>query len=234
MAISRAELEAMDRDELVDTVVELSETVADLQTSVETLRDELEDESESRRDGDQLAAQDRKEIKSEIADARDDLDDEISTTADVLHRERSKLARRVSALEDEVGVTTADALATAEAGEDAHTLTKLGRLVRHGPEAVSDNPSAKMYRARELVDNWDRWGTIRSDAVSDPERRLASKQHDLKTRLEDTRGESLAWRQVYRAMQLIEEWSGPNVSLREGSEDEGKYVLVHRLQEDDA
>lgn len=163
-------------------------------------------------------------------DDLDDLRDDRRTAEDRLHRERAKLARRVATLEDELGIAATDALAVAEGDTGDHHLSKLGRLVRYGARAVEENPSTTTFRARELVENWNRWGTVRDDALG-RERRLASRKHDLKTRLEDARNESLAWLQVYRAMQRVAEWSDGAVSLEEGSRDEGTYVLVHRLDD---
>lgn len=216
MAISRTDLEAMDRDQLIETVLELDRRLEDVEQTVS--------------DGLDNAGRDRAAIRSMIQEELTEIRDDHQQAEKRLHRERSKLARRVAALEDELGITATDALATAEAGADGEHLTDLGRLIRHGPEAVSDQPGATLYRARELVDNWNRWGTVRDDKLAF-ERRLASKKHDLKTRLEDARTESLDWRQVYRAMEWIAEHSSPNVTLQEGSTDEGKYVLVERREE---
>lgn len=218
MSLARSHLEAMSRDELVDVIL-------DLAADVEQLRDDLDAERDARVTSQENAGKDRAAIRQELEQLRTDVEGDLQQTADILHHERSKLARRVAALEDEIGITAQDALAVAEAGEDGHQLTKLGRLLRHGPEAVSDRPTERMRRAKELVENWNRWGFVTPDGT---ERRLASNSHDLKTRLEDARGEKLEWTQVYRAMQLVDDWSGPNVSLEEGQGDEGKYVLVHR------
>lgn len=222
-SVSRAELESMDRDKLVDLLLDLSH-------EVERLRDDLDAEREARRELQEHAGKDRAEIRQDIQAELDDLRDDLKQTRSQLHHERSKLARRVTALEDDVGVSTQDALAVAEGGQDADGLSRLGLLVRHGPEAVSDQPTEKMYRARELIENWSRWGVTRDDALG-TERRLAAAGHDLKTRLEDARDENLSWRQVYRAMELIDDWSGATITLQEGSDDEGKYVLVHRPED---
>lgn len=219
-SLSRAELAAMDRDELVDLIIQLSETVDDLQARVEDV-EELSSK----------AARERAQLGQRLTKKTDELEADLKDRSDTLHRERSKLARRVAALEDEIGITTQDVLATAKAGEDAEHLSKLGRLVRHGPEAVSDRPTERMYRARDLVENWNRWGTIRDDAHG-RERRLASTGHNLKTHLEDARDESLSWNQVYRAMELIDEWSDDRIDLRDGG-DEGRYVLVHTPRGDE-
>lgn len=215
MSLSRAEVERMDRDDLVDAVVDLSEAVADLRDELNELKDHT---------GRQQA-----ELHARISDVEAMFSEDISSAEDRFHHERSKLARRVSALEDEVGVSAADAVAIAEGGTEATQLTKLGRLVRHGPEAAVENPGPTAYRAKALVDNWNRWGTVRDDALG-KERRLASKEHDLKTRLEDVREESLQWAQVYRTMEKIAAWSEGTIELRDESEAEGKYVLVHHLE----
>jgi len=63
MSLSRAEIEAMDRDELVETIVNLADKVADTQASVETLR---EDSQDTRR---QLA-----QLRGDLNEAREEID----------------------------------------------------------------------------------------------------------------------------------------------------------------
>lgn len=220
MSLSRAEVEAMDRDELVEAVVDLSDTVADLQATVETLKEDRDE-----------AARERALIRQELAEAQSELEGSISDTEDTLHRERSKLARRVAALEDDLGVEPEQATAIAEAGQEGAHLSPLGRLIRHGPEAVTDNPTVTLRRAKDIVDNWERWETTEIDRDTDIRtRRLASREHALKTRLEDCRDEDLSWKQVYRAMEKIADLSDGTVQLREGQQ--GKYVLVIREEVD--
>lgn len=251
--ISRAELEAMDKDELVETVLGLKQTVDVLSESLwdadDTLhgdwtpckaRDVLPEDSvvdtleamEGRLDD--LEAENER-LRERLDEQADDPVDE-GTLRDVegrVHREQTKLARRLSALEDEVGVDGVDALAVSEGGEDARELTPLGRLVRNGPEALeSKKGTATLKRARELYERWDKWGkSSRIDATT-KERRLASNRDDLKTRLEDVRAESLDWQQVYRAMRVVADLSGGRIEYKEdGRQGEGK-VLVHRIEED--
>jgi regulator of replication initiation timing len=208
----------MDRDELVETLVGLSDTVEDLQATVETLK---EDRNE--------AARERAAIRQELTQAEDQLEGEIGAAEDRLHRERSKLARRVGALEDELGVAPEEANAIAEAGQEGAHLSPLGRLIRHGPESVTDTPTATLRRAKTLVDNWERWeSTTRNGDLRI--RRLGSREHDLKSRLEDVRGEDLSWKQVYRAMEKVADLSDGSVRLKAGQE--GKYVLVIREEVD--
>lgn len=239
MSLSRAELEAMDRDQLIDTLVTLGERVDDLEARLdaecqerEQLREDMVERNKRRVDADT-------ELRGLIGDLQDRVDDleastptqdDLSDAEDRVHHERSKLTRRVAALEDDLGITASDALATAEAGQDADHLTKLGRLVRHGPETVSDRPTERMRRAKELVENWNRWGTVVDDSHNS-HRRLGASEHDLKTRLEDARSESLAWKQVYRAMELVVAWSGPNVRFETDQEGDRTWVLRHDLED---
>lgn len=213
--MDRETLRRMSKDQLVDVVLELGDEVDQLREDVDAIREN--------------AAQDRAEIRRDMHALEDELREDVRDRVDRVHRERSKTLRRLSAVEDEVGITTQDALAVAEGGEDARHMSRLGRLLRHGPDAVVDRATAKHYRAKTLVENWNRWGQIKSDAHG-RERRLASKKHNLKSRLEDVEGSSLGWIQLYRAMELVAEWSEGAVSLEDGSHDEGKYVLVHRLE----
>lgn len=216
-AVTRAELEAYDRDELIDFVLEL-------QREQEEIRDEIAEIK-------QHAGTDRAKIRKMVSEKIDELEDEIQEVDHVQHKERGKLARRVTEIEDELGVAAVDAIAIAE-GEEADGYTRLGRLMRVGPEAVVENPTAKMYRAKVIADKFDRWAQ-KSKKHGIVERRLASSRDDVKTRIEDERDENLAWRQVYRAMELVAEWSDGGMALREGGDKEGKYVLVHRMEVDD-
>lgn len=215
-SLNRATLEAMSRDELVDVILALDERVNALEDATDDLPN-----IRARTNG-LNSAVDR--LEDDVADLETQHDQDIHQ----LHRERSKVTRRLSVVEDDVGIAATDALAVAEAGQDAHQMTRLARMLRHGPHAVVDNPSATHYRAKELVENWNRWGDTHSfDRTK--ERRLACVEHDLKTRLEDARDEDLAWRQVYRAMKLVENWSDGKIELREGTDGEGKYVLIHEV-----
>jgi hypothetical protein len=227
----------MTRDELEHEVRELREKVDEIEHILHLLLEVNNPDWDH--DGDQglrdLAVQFRPRDDETFDDLNQDIDElkrDIRSRSDQLHKERAKVARRLSTVEDEVGIARTDALAIAEGGDDARHMSKLGRLVRHGPAAVSDNPTAKMYRAKELVENWNRWGTVRNDKLG-KQRRLSSSKHKLKSRLSDARDESLSWVQVYRAMELVADWSDRKVDLEDGSQDEGQYVLVHRMDEDE-
>lgn len=207
--LSRSEVEAMSESELIETVIELSETVHNLEVSNEVLIERVNDQ----------------------ADRIDDLEGEVQTAKQQLHSERAKLMRRVSAIEDDLGIDATTAVAVAEGGHDGAQMSKLARLMRNGPDAVVPSPKPKHRRAKTIVDNFDRWGEtqrVERDSVSGKVTGtktwiLKTAEHDLKTRLEDARNESLQWTQVYRALEVIAEWSDA-VRLKESAK--GKTLTL--------
>lgn len=207
MAVSRVDLEAMDRDALIEMVL-------DLDRRIEDLEEDIKRRSES-------AGKDRAKIRAEREQLLDDVRDEIGAVADRvdraerrLHQERSKVVRRVANIEEELGFEDEDIIALAEGGEEALRDSPLARLLEAGPEAVDDRATETIYRAEVLARNWIRWG--RSKERGDGtivERTLATKRDDLRIRLEDTRDEDLSWRQVYRAMRKVADLGPENVRL---------------------
>lgn len=206
MAISRADLEAMDRDQLIEAILDLDRQVADLREEMEVHREH--------------ANRDRAKIRAERGELLDDLRDEIADLRDDLtrserrlHQERSKVIRRVANIEDELGFEDEDVIALAEGGEEALRESPLSRLLEAGPEAVEDRSTETLYRAEALARNWIRWGRSKETDGAVVERTLATNRDDLRIRLEDAREESLSWRQVYRAMQKVAELGPENIRL---------------------
>lgn len=154
----------------------------------------------------------------------------VAQETDHQSRERTRFVRRLVAIEDELGLEPGDAALIEKATDGETQPTRLGRLVKHGAEALTDNPSAVHYRAKALYENWNEWGEVRSDKLV-KERRLASKKHHLRTHLQSECNESLQWNQVYRAMKKVAELSDGVIELREAGDDHGKHVLVQELGE---
>lgn len=215
--LSRADLEAMDRDELIETVLELDREVADL-------REEVADHREhANRDRAAIRAE-REDLLDELREEMADLRDDLGRTERRLHQERSKVVRRVANLEDHLGFEDEDVIALAEGGEEALRESPLSRLLEVGPEAIDGRSTATLYRAETLARNWIRWGHSEEEDGEIVERTLATKRDDLRTRLEDRRDESLEWGQVYRAMQKIAEMGPKNIRLVERG-DWGKTLV---------
>lgn len=213
MSVSRTDLQSMERDELIELVLDLSNRLEGVEDDVDDIREH--------------AALDRAKIRKETSEARDDLKGDLRNDIGNNNRRFAKLAQRVSRLEEELGVDIADGLANEGSDREDRDISNLGRVVRMGPEAIKDNPTARDYRANDIVDNWDRWGVRRKDRRNGTvTRKLRSKKDDIKTHLEDERDENLSWNQVYRAMERVAEWSSGEVSLNKTDSD--GYVLVHQ------
>lgn len=210
-------------EEILDTLRSLEDRVADLEAENERLREQLEDaKSAAGKD----RARIRKEHGEDVEDLRDDLRDEKRQRG----QDDGRILRRLSAVEEELEIDADDALETAANGHQGQAMTALARLLEYGPEVAVERPTATHYRARDIAEkfNEEAWGT-RTNRGGERYRLLRSKQDDLKTRLEDVRDESLQWNQVYRALEWIAENSEGHVTLREGNDTEGRYVLEQRL-----
>lgn len=231
MSLSRAEVEAMDRDELVDAVVDLSQAVEDLQAEVETLRDDLQTEVENRQSGLADAARQRGNIRDDVDAVAEKVESgDTSDEIDTLHRERLKLARRLTAVEEELDIDATEASKAA----DGRKTSPLYLLEHVGPEAVSDHAGATLHRARTLVEHADRWGETRTNPKYGTHRVLASAAHDLKTRVEDARDEDLQWRQVYVAMEKVADLGGDHVTFDESygqNADYGKAIVWQEVDQ---
>lgn len=205
-------------------------TREELLDRLDTMEDAIDNlQADNERQAKQIAEQNQR--ISELEEKNDRLEQSVTQLDGLegrVNKQRAKLTRRVSNLEDELDLDDQDVIALAEGGEDALRESDLARLLQAGPEALQQNPTAKYYRAETLVRNWLRWGEYRSYDDYE-ERTLATKRDDLKTRLEDARGESLAWRQIYRAMQLVADLAPDNIRFT----DDATYgkKLVQRIED---
>lgn len=213
MAVSKADLEAMDRDELVDVVLELAERVDDLEDRVKENRE--------------FAARDRADIRASMNELGEELRTEIRQEGDRQARERSQVTRRVANVEDELGIEDQDVVALANGDLDDLYESDLARLLEAGPTAVTKRPSPVYERAQTLARNWINWGAYADYSNGIAERTLATRRDDLRTRLSDARNEELSWKQVYRAMVKVADLGPPNITMTE--RDQGK-MLVQRIE----
>lgn len=201
------------RDDALDMLESLADDVASLQ-------------EHNSRQADQIATANRRitALEAENEQLRETVADQAEKN-DELRREYIRLARRLTAVEEEQGIDAA----TANAFGDGAETSPLYLLETIGPAAVAENPGPTLHRARVLVENKDRWGEIRRNPKFGRHRLLATNAHDLKQRLEDARDEDLAWNQVHRAMQKLANLGGDHVRFDEtyasDGENYGKAVV---------
>lgn len=198
---------------------DILERMRDLEATVDDLQAELGEEKHERAKDRQRIAQ----LEDENAYLRETLEQVDGLEARV-NKERAKLTRRVANVEDELGLDDQDVLALAEGGHDAVRESGLARLLEGGADAVTQTPTATYHRAEVLARNWIRWGHTKKQRGAVVERTLATQRDDLRTRLEDARGESLEWRQIYRAMQKVADLGPKNIRLTEDKH--GKKLLM--------
>jgi vacuolar-type H+-ATPase subunit I/STV1 len=205
-------------EDLLDRLQSLEGRIDDLEAENERLREGLADAKTT-------AGEDRAAIRQQLNDEVAALQDDLETEQRQRGLDDSRILRRLSAVEDEVGIDSEAAMQAAAAGR-GQAMTALARLLQFGPEAAVENPSAKHYRARVIAEKLDgeEWGR-RVRRGSDRYRQLCSAKDDLRTRLSDARDEDLQWNQVYRAMKTVADLSEGTVTLRDGTDEEGTYVL---------
>lgn len=207
------------RDELENRLESMEETISNLMARVEaasTKRDDLQEQVWHLEDELTETKQENQELRETVEDQQQEID--------ALHRERVRLSRRLTGVEDEVGIDHE----TSKEFADGRRSSPLYLLEHVGPEAVADHPGATLERARVLLENRERWGDVRSNGKYGRHRVLASSAHELKERLEDVRGESLQWGQVYPAMEKLASLGGDHITFDEsyGSADTfGKAVV---------
>jgi len=203
---------------------ELEDRLDELQTSIEDLQTAHMDDRRER-------AQDRQRI-SALEATVETLTDQVETLEaelDRVNRERAALARRLTAVEDATDVDV-----EADPASDGGTPSPLKLLARIGPEAVAINDGPTLRRAYHLARHRERWGEATRNIKHGQHHVLATRRHDLRTRLEDAREEDLSWNQVYRALETCADLGGQHVQLDEeyGTEDEdwGKALVVRGEQ----
>lgn len=200
-----------------EELLERLDSMADRLDDVETHNEQQSRELQQANQRITALETENEELRETVADQ----DEEI----DALHRERVRLARRLTAVEEQHDIDPS----TAKAFGDGKTTSPLYLLESIGPEAVADAPGTTLYRARVLVENRDRWGEVRQNAKFGRHRLLATKAHDLKQRLEDARDEELQWGQVYPALKKLASLGGDHVQYVEEystpEKDYGKAVV---------
>lgn len=198
--------ESVSREEALDKLADQDRRMNEMGKAMASFRNRIEDvEAEN----EELKAANER-LRETVADQAEKHDE--------LRREYIRLARRLTAVEEEHGIDAA----TANAFGDGAETSPLYLLETIGPAAVADTPGPTLHRARVLVENKDRWGNVRSNPKYGRHRLLATTAHDLKQRLEDARDEDLAWNQVHRAMEKLATLGGDHVQFEERYASEGE------------
>lgn len=195
--------------------------------SVQLTRDDLEAQLDDLDRRMEDAALERARDRQRISDL-EALVDDLAETVDTLqtdlvrtNKEKATLARRLTAVEDELDVDPATV-------GDGGTPLPLDLLARIGPEAVAEADGPTLQRAYTIAQHREEWGETRTNEKYGRHHVLASKGHGVKTHVEAAREESLEWSQVYRALQKCADLGGNAVVLDEAYGDLGKALVDRR------
>lgn len=162
--------------DLCTRVARLEAELAEKNTRIDALEDELAAERETRAEAirneqiqrTQIVQKAKSDLQDEISALREDLVDEQKTRS----RSDALIEKRVTHLADELD-TDVDDIAIAE--------DKLVRLLRRGPDDIADRVYPVHERARELLIHATDWGSVVNDENG---RRLVFLAPDVKPYLE--------------------------------------------------
>lgn len=198
-------------------------TRGELEARLDELETALEDVQATQSTQARENAADRRRITA-LEDTVEDLNETVETLQGELERvtkERTALARRLYAVEEELDIDTA-------AVGDGGTPLPLDLLARIGPEAVAESPGPTLQRAYAIAQHRYEWGEVRTNQRYGTHHVLATREHGLKTHLEAAREESLQWVEVYRALEKCAALGGSAVILDEDYGGRGKALVDRR------
>ena len=134
-----------------------------------------------------------KALLEKLLDRVDELEEELQEYRAENERDKATIRQQVS-----------EAVAESErsdSGEDeqGHDLLPMERLIQIGENGITAEVTASVKRAKAIFEHFQNWAskTPTGYVVKD----------NLKRLLETATGESLAWKQVYRACQALEKFT---------------------------
>jgi hypothetical protein len=151
---------------------------------------EAETGSESERDTERVSVP--KALLERLLDRVDELEEELQEYRADNERDKAQIRQQVTEAVESESSESVD-----EAG--ARELLPMERLVKLGESGVTAEVTASVRRAKEIFTHFGQWSskTPAGYVVKD----------NLKQLLETATGESLAWKQVYRACRALEKFT---------------------------
>ncbi|MFC7079207.1 hypothetical protein [Halorussus caseinilyticus] len=227
-------IDALDHHDLAREVRKLREEVEALsaeyesqQVELEQLRGDLQRERREREDAEEELKKERtQQIARAKADVRDDvaeLHDTVVSEQQTRSRADARLKHRVNEVADTAGVEISD--------EDLIGKDKLVRLVRNGPEDVTDRIYPVHERARALLEHADDWGRVVSDANG---YRVVYTAPDARPFLNAYFGRTFKSSEIKRVFEKIRGLAETSPrTVRKDKTRKGEHVLTVELTEDD-
>lgn len=134
-----------------------------------------------------------KALLEKLLDRVDELEDELQEYRDHNERDKAKIRQQVSAAIEESERSESDE------ETEGRDLLPMERLIQLGESGVTGTVTASVERAKAIFEHFQSWAsrTPSGYVVKD----------NLKNLLETATGESLAWKQVYRACRALERFT---------------------------
>ncbi|MFC7079289.1 hypothetical protein [Halorussus caseinilyticus] len=226
-------IDALDHHDLAREVRKLRQEVEQLranyesqQVELEQLRGDLQRERRERKDAEEEL---RKERTQQIANAKlsihDDIEDLHDTVVDeqqMRSRADAQLKHRVNEVAEAADVEVTDA--------DLIEKDRLVRLVRNGPEDVTDRIYPVHERARALLQHANDWGRVVSDANGYRVVYTAPEVRPFLNAYFDRTFKSSEIKRVFEKIRGLAETSPRTV--RKDKTRKGEHLLVVELTED--
>ena len=186
-------------NQLLARITALEDRVAKLEGTQERRR---EDHHALARENHDLRAS-NKQLEQRVEEAEAERD-ELNERLDRADASRGHIIEDIVDVEDQLADVEAESIES-EDGSDTETtiqrpdMTPIERVSKMDTEDTGIEMTPSIKRAVSIFDHWHEW------SEKTPKGRVL--KSNLKTLLRTATGESLAWRQVYRAAEALEELS---------------------------
>lgn len=141
-----------------------------------------------------------KALLEKLLDRVDELESELQEYRDHNERDKAKIRQQVSE------TVTESERSESEDDENGRDLLPMERLIRIGETGITGQVTASVQRAKAIFEHFRQWSskTPTGYVVKD----------NLKQLLETATGESLAWKQVYRACRALERFTRGTIQFK--------------------
>ena len=203
------------------TVDALDEQLQQLQRRVDALEDENEQLHSELEDAREQQRQDRHALARENHELRQ-ANDQLKKRVDRAEDSRGHIIEDIVDVEEQLADVEAGSPGSKGGGGDPETtmqqpdLTPIERISMMDAEDTGIDMTPSIERAVSIFDHWQEW------SEKTPKGRVL--KNDLKTLLRTATGEQLAWRQVYRAAEALEELSKGRIEFIDHSR-HGKMLI---------
>lgn len=139
-----------------------------------------------------------KALLEKLLDRVDELEDELQEYRDHNERDKAKIRQQVTEAVEESERSESDG--------QSRDLLPMERLIRIGETGITGQVTASVQRAKAIFQHFQQWSskTPTGYVVKD----------NLKQLLETATGESLAWKQVYRACRALERFTRGTIQFK--------------------